>query len=313
MHAYDRARIGSRLTAAIGAAVLAALVLLAPAGAQQERIAIRGTSVTMIPPPGFTASRTERGVENTATGSTITISEQSGEAYASLAERFSSAKSLTEGYAEQKITIRGIRRIDGKIPFAIGQQVARGKTFVKYLALLQGDKTVLVTFTIGDRAFTEADAEAVVRSIELTPEPTLEERLAPLPFTFRAVEPYSIAEVIQRQAARLEVEGDAAQPAIVIGYGRSQALMGDEARVAVELLRGTGGYREAQITAQEAVPFAGGDGYVVTAVVENRTVVQYLRIIPGGGYLRLLARGDTSAMQGAEAVIQEIASSVEPR
>ena len=205
-----------------------------------------------------------------------------------------------------------MRRIDGKIPFAIGQQLDKGKTFAKYLALLQGDKTVLVTFTIGDRNFTEADAEAVVRSIELTPDPTIEERLAQLPFTFRAVEPYAVAEVIQRQAARLEVEGDAAQPAIVIGYGRSQALMGDEARVAVELLR-TGSYREAEITAQEPVAFAGGNGYVVTAVIENRMAIQYLRIVPGGGYLRFLARGETSAMQGAEAVIREIASSVEPR
>ena len=80
------------------------------------------------------------------------------------------------------------------------------KTFAKYFALLKGDKTVLVTFTIGDRSFTEADAEAVVRSIELTPEPTLEERLAELPFTFRAVEPYRVEEVIPRQAVTLEVE-----------------------------------------------------------------------------------------------------------
>ncbi len=313
MHTRKRARTGFRLTAALGAGVLAALSLAVPATAQQERIAIRGTSVSLIPPPGFTASRSERGVENTSTGSSITISEQSGAAYASLAERFSSAKSLTEGYAQQKITSRGVRRVDGKIPFAIGRQASGGKDVAKYFALLQGDKTVLLTFTIGDRSFTEADAEAVVRSVELTPEPTLDERLAELPFTFRAVEPYSVAEVIQRQAARLQVEGDASQPAIVIGTGRSQALMGDEARVAVELLRSTGGYREAQITSQEPAPFAGGDGYVVTALVENRTVVQYLRIIPGGGYLRLLARGETSAMQGAEAVIKEIASSVEPR
>ncbi len=311
MHTRKRARIGSLLTSAIGAAAFA-LALVAPAGAQQERVAIRGTSVTLTPPPGFTPSRSAAGIENTATGSTITISEQARETYADLAERFSSAKSLSEGYAQQKTTIRGVRRIDGKIPFAIGQQLDKGKTFAKYLALLQGDKTVLVTFTIGDRNFTEADAEAVVRSIELTPDPTIEERLAELPFTFRAVEPYAVAEVIQRQAARLEVEGDAAQPAIVIGYGRSQALMGDEARVAVELLR-TGSYREAEITVQEPAAFAGGNGYVVTAVVENRMAVQYLRIVPGGGYLRLLARGETSAMQGAEAVIKEIASSVEPR
>ena len=310
MQTRDCARFVYRLAA--GALAVAALALAPAATAQQERIAIRGTSVTLTPPPGFTPSRSAAGIENAATGSTITIAEQARETYADLAERFSSAKSLSEGYAQQKTTIRGVRRIDGKIPFAIGQQLDKGKTFAKYLALLQGDKTVLVTFTIGDRSFTEADAEAVVRSIELTPDPTIEERLAQLPFTFRAVEPYVVAEVIQRQAARLEVEGDAAQPAIVIGYGRSQALMGDEARVAVELLR-TGSYREAQITVQEPAAFAGGNGYVVTAVIENRMAVQYLRIVPGGGYLRLLARGETSAMQGVEAVIKEIAGSVEPR
>jgi hypothetical protein len=311
MHKPKRARTTYNLTAAVAA--LAALVLVTPAAAQQERIAIRGSSVTLIPPPGFTPSRSAAGVENAATGSTITIAEQSREAYAELAERFSSAKSLTEGYAQQKVTIRGVRRIDGKIPFAVGRQVSGNKDLAKYLALLQGDKTVLVTFTIGDRSFTEADAEAVVRSIELTPEPTLEERLSELPFTFRAIEPYAVAEVIQRQAARLEVDGDAAQAAIVIGYGRSQALMGEEARVAVELLRGTGGYRDAQITAQEPVAFAGGNGYLIKAVLENRTAIQYLRIIPGGGYLRLLARGETGAMLSVEAAIQEIASSVEPR
>jgi hypothetical protein len=313
MQTRARARIGSRLTAATIAVAVAALAVIAPAASQQERITIRGTSVTLTPPPGFTASRSARGIENTATGSTITISETSAQAYAEMAVRFSSAKSLTDGYAEQKITVRSVRRIDGKIPFAIGRQTTDGKDFTKYFALLQGDKTVLLTFTIADRAFTEADAEAVVRSIELAPEPTLEERLAGMPFTFRAVEPYVVDDIIPRQAVTLEVEGDDAQPVIVIGYGRSQALMGDEARVAIELLRNTGGYREAQITAQGPAAFAGGNGYVVTAVVENRTVVQYLRIVPGGGYLRLLARGETGAVQSAEAAITEIASSVEPR
>jgi hypothetical protein len=291
---------------------LVAFALVGTAGAQ-ERLAIRGTSVTLTPPPGFTPARSARGLENTATGSTITISETSAQSYAELAERFSSPKSLTEGYAQQKVTIRSVRRIDGTIPFAIGQQAASGKTVTKYFGLLRGDKTVLVTFTIADRSFTETDAEAVLRSIEIAPEPTLEERLESIPFTFRAVEPYTVADIIPRQAVTLGVEGDNAQPVVVIGYGRSQALMGDEARVAVELLRGTSGYRDAQITAEGPTAFAGGTGYVVTAVVEQRTVVQYLRIIPGGGYLRLLARGETSAVQGAEAVIAEIAGSVEPR
>ena len=93
MQTREQARIGSRLAAATIAAAVAALALIAPAAGQQERITIRGTSVTLTPPPGFTASRSVRGIENTATGSTITISEHRHEAYAELAERFSSPKS----------------------------------------------------------------------------------------------------------------------------------------------------------------------------------------------------------------------------
>jgi hypothetical protein len=268
-------------------------------------------------PPGFTPMRS--GIENAATGSTITISETGPAAYAELAERFSSAKNLTAGYAAQGTSIRGVRRIrvgDADVPFATGLQSKDGMQFVRYLALLKGDKTVLVSFTIADRAFTEADAEAVVRSIELTPGPTLEQQLEDLPFTFRAVEPFSVANVVPRQAVTLEIaggEGGSADPlVIVIGRGRSQALMGQEAGVAMELLTRTGGFRDVLISSQGPAAFAGGDGYVISGVVENRSVVQYLRIIAGGNYLRFLARGETSAMQRAEAVISEIAQSVEP-
>jgi len=89
--------------------------------------------------------------------------------------------------------------------------------------------------------------------------------------------------------------------------------MGEEARVAVDLLKGTGGWRDAQITAQEPATFAGGKGYRITAAVEDRVAVQYLRILSGGTYLRFLARGTASAMQNAETVITELAGTVESR
>ena len=87
-----------------------------------------------------------------------------------------------------------------------------------------------------------------------------------------------------------------------------------EARVAVDLLRATGAaWRDAEIVEQGPAPFAGGDGYVVSAVAEGRTGIQYLRIVPGGAYLRLLARGTTDAVENAKGVIAEIAATVEPR
>ena len=299
-------------------AAITAVALGVPA-ASQESVAIPGTSVTVTPPPGFTVARGTKGLDNGA-GSTITFGETSAAAYAELAERFKSAKNLTAGYAAQKVTIRGLRQINtpnGPVPFATGTQSSNGTGIVKYLALLKGDKTVLVTFNVANRSLSEGDAETLLRSISLTPAPTLEEQLAPLPFTFEAIEPFHVTRVIGRDTVTLataagDEEADTA-PVIVIGRSRSQATMGGEAGVAIDLLKNTGGYREAIVTAQAVTPFAGGDGYVVSAVVGDRTIVQYLRIVPGGAYLRVLARGETGAMQAAEATITAIADSVEPK
>src|SRR5512139_1413968 len=106
-----RAHIFLELTATLAAAVLAAFAVITHATAQEQapaeasnqaptqpqgpqRLPIRGTSVTLTAPPGFTASRTERGIENTTTGTIVTISEASAEAYAGLADRFKSAKAM---------------------------------------------------------------------------------------------------------------------------------------------------------------------------------------------------------------------------
>src|SRR6185503_11720911 len=122
MQKRTRARIPT-LTAALAAAVLAALAVITHVSAQEpaaeppaadqpaaqpqgpQRLPIRGTSVTLTAPPGFTPSRSERGIENTTTGTTVTISEASAEAYAGLADRFKSAKAMTDGYANQGVTI----------------------------------------------------------------------------------------------------------------------------------------------------------------------------------------------------------------
>lgn len=303
-----------RLAALFVAGALAAASVPARS---QEAVAIPGTLVTLTPPPGFRLAG--RALENGA-GSVITISERSGEDYAELATTFSSARNLSAAYAEQGVTIRAVRQISapaGPVLFAAGTQSYRGRNTIRYFALLKGDKTVLLTFSLPDRIFSEADAEALVRSVSLAPAPTLDERLAVLPFTFTAVEPFRVADIIGRDTVTLATGDDDrpqnSRPVIVIGRGQSQAVMGDEPRVAVELLKNTAGFRDAAVTAQSPATFAGGAGYTVTAVLENRTVVQYLRIVPGGAYLRLLARGPTPDMQAVEATITEIANSVEQR
>jgi hypothetical protein len=302
---------------AIRSLVAGAALALAVAAGAQERVKIPNTSVTLTAPPGFAPARGVAGLENAATNSTITISERPGEAYAEVAEIFSSARTLSQRYASQNVTIRSVRELiigNARVPFASGRQLRQGEEFVKYYALLKGDKTVLVAFTIADRSFSEADAEAVVRSVELTPEPTVEERLATLPFSFRVVEPFNVTEVRARSLATL-IAGDGSdatrsQPVVVVERALARAAAGDEPRIADELVRTVGGFREAALVEQRAAPFAGGDGYFVTAVAEGRTLVQYLRVLPGGAYVRLVARGDTGAMESLAEAITAMAESV---
>ncbi len=66
---------------------------------------------------------------------------------------------------------------------------------------------MLVAFNIADRGFSEADAEAVLRSVEIAPAPTLEERLAGMPFTFEAIEPFRVTNVIPRSTVTLGLAG----------------------------------------------------------------------------------------------------------
>jgi hypothetical protein len=291
-----------------------ALAALAPLAGAQERLQIGGTSITLTAPAGYT--RIARGIEDSATGSSITVSERPAESYAELAQTFGSAKNLSAAYAQQGVLIRAVRKLnvgDVEVLFASGNQDYRGKKFVKYLALIKGVKTVLLTFNIADRSFTEADAEALVRSVEIAPPPTLEEQLAQMPFTFRAVEPFRITQVRARTTVTLAAgeESSPEVPVLVIGRAAARALPGQDAQFAVDLLRDTAGFREAVITEEGQAEFAGGTGYRIVATVEDRTVVQYVRIVPGGFYMRLLARGDTAAMQAAAGAIAEIAASVE--
>ena len=83
------------------AALATALLIAAPAcftprPDAQQRVTLPGTSVTLTAPPGFALARDGKGLEHSASGSTLSIAERPAAAYADLAARFSSAKSLSE-------------------------------------------------------------------------------------------------------------------------------------------------------------------------------------------------------------------------
>ena len=307
------ARPSSRLACAFGL-----LIFGFASAANAEGVKIPGTLVTIAAPPGFKVSRKLIGLENAETGSSIAVAELPPEAYAELAALFESPKNLSARFASQGVRITAVKRLavgDVQVPFATGRQSSDGKEFVKYLAVLKGDRAVLVTFSIADaRAVTESDAEAAVRSITLGHLPTIDEKVAQLSFTFKAVPPFHTADVIPGTAAMLTTfdgtDASGAKPFLVIGRGSTSAAPGETPQESERLVRAASGFKDAQVQEQGATTFGGGPGHFIYAVAQDKAILQFLRVLPGGRYIRLLARGETSAMEGARAAVAEIASSV---
>ena len=297
------------------------LVLLAPPASAQS-VRIPGTSVTMTAPAGFRIARGFNGLENPDTGSSIKLNELPPESESELAEVFSSPKTAASRFAYQGVRITRLEQIslgDRRVPLAIGEQVERKQEFRKYIAVVGGastnTRTTMITFDIADTdPLRRDDVEAVLRSIKLTPLETLEQKLAKLSFRFEAKPPFHTRDVLPGGTAVLAsfdgIDRSATKPIIMIVRASTSAAPAETAQTAERVLRGTGGLEAAKITETATAPFADGQGQFISAAVEDRTAMQYLRVLPGGTYLQLLAVGETGALEQMRGAVEQIASSV---
>jgi hypothetical protein len=205
------------------------------------------------------------------------------------------------------------------VPLAIGGQAENGREIKKYIAVMGGPQsstnTTLITFSITrSDPLSQNDVEGVLRSVSLARMPTLDEKVARLTFTFRAVAPFQIteAEGVSALLGIVDKTGPpGAKPAIVINRAGTNASPAETPQVSERLMRGVSGFSNAQISEQAPATFAGGPGYFISAVADNLTVLQFMRVLPGGRYIRLVARGETAALESVRAAVVEIASSVE--
>ena len=297
---------------------LAAFAIVSPANGQQTA-KIPGTSVTMAVPAEFRLARGASRLEDAA-GSSILISELPPEAYTELAATFSSPKTASNGFAAQGVKITRIKQLEvdaGQIPVAIGDQAQNGRQFKKYITVMGGQEvnTVQITFSIaGSNSLSESDVEAVLKSVKIAPIVTLQQKLAPLRFTFEAAAPFHTADVLGGNTALLTTydgtDPSGMKPVAMISRAPTNARPQDTPQEAERILRGMSGFADAALSEQKTVTFAGGDGYFIAAVANDRTMLQFVRILSNGTFVRLVARGETSAMEAARSGLTEIAESV---
>jgi hypothetical protein len=303
--------------------ILACVAALALAsGASAQLVPVPGTLVALAPPQGFTLAREFSGFENKRGGSSITVEEMPPNAAADITAAFSSPKGVTTRFASQGVRITRIDRValaSGDAPLAVGEQSFKGSEFVKYMTLLggrDGQNTVLITFNLSAATtLRQSDVEAVVRSVAIGRPPSLSEKVAQVPFTFKAAPPFHTADAMPGTAVILAtldgVDPAGKKPLIVIGKVPTGASPAENEQVNEREMRSVPGFRDAPVTERRNTPFAGGSGNFISAAANGRTVMQFVRVLPGGSLMRLLATGDTPAIEGARQAILDIASSVE--
>jgi hypothetical protein len=190
---------------------------------------------------------------------------------------------------------------------------------VKYMTLLggrDGKNVVLITFNLSAATpLRQSDVETIVRSATIGRPPSLSEKLAQVPFTFKTAPPFHTADAMPGTAVILAtldgVDPQGKKPLIVIGRMPTSASPAENEQVNEREMRSVPGFREAPVTERRSTPFAGGSGNFISAAANGRTVIQFVRVLPGGSLMRMLVTGDTPAIEEAHQAILDIASSVE--
>ena len=299
-----------------------ALALALAVDASAQLVAVPGTHVALAPPKGFTLARTFSGFENARGGSSITVEEMPPNAAADITAAFSSPKGVSTRFGSQGVRITRIDRValeSGEAPLAVGEQSFKGSEFVKYMTLLgghDGQNTVLITFNLSAATpLRQSDVEAVIRSASIGRPPSLSEKLAQVPFKFEPAPPFHTADAMPGSAVILAtldgVDPEGKRPLVVIGKVPTNASPAENEQVNEREMRSVPGFRDAPVTERRNTPFAGGTGNLISAAANGRTVIQLIRVLPGGSLVRLLATGDTQAIEGARQAILDIASSVQ--
>lgn len=295
------------------------LALAAPAGAQQKQV-IPGTTVSLVAPLGFTPTSSFAGLQNEKTKASIVIVEMPAEAHAQLGPLFADLGSAKANFARQGVELEDRDEVEtpaGTVPLLSGTQKANGVTFAKWIALLKGAKTVLITIQSPEDAdFDGDDAEALLKSISLGSEPSMADKIGALPFAVAGAEPFRVVDTIGGSGILMTVGPLNANPSgkqpILIVAGQLAATQG----LAIEqlsetLLKQTRGFSGATIATRENRPFAGTEGYLLAGEDgTGKRFEQHLAVGSDGRFVRLIAIADAAQFEALKSGIAKIAGSV---
>lgn len=315
---------------ALRAALLRCLLALSLLGTgfglaqAQDRKTITGTTVSIVPLDGFTPAKTFAGLESAGTKASLLVVELPPQAHDQLAALFGDREKAKANFARQNITVDDIETIEtgaGPAPLITGSQEANGTSYDKWIVLLKGEKTVMITVQSPDGADLDPDdIVAMLKTVSLGAPPSLADKLKALPFTVAAAEPFRVIDTLGGSgllmtAGPLDADPSGTQPIIVVAYQLSAPIPADKLEASAEaLLKQTKNLEAATIAKRERVPFAGSSGVLLTGTATDRGTekrfAQYMAVGADGRFVRLVAIAPASAYDAVKAGIETVAASI---
>ena len=282
---------------------------------------VPGTTVSMTPPAGFVLATEFSGFKDREGTASILVVELPAEPYPQLSAVFGDLEMARKAFATKGISVSALKRIDissGPVVFLSGTQTAGTLHLKKWMALLKGEKTVLITFQAAEgSALTEAAAQKATESTTLGSVPSLKEKISKLPFKIEATAPFRIVDTIMGSGVMLtagdkDVDPEGKQPMLIVAADLSgKSGSGDLAQTARALLVQTQGLKDATIETEKAIRFAESDGIMLSGKTQDgRHFSQFAAVGPQRRFLRMIAFVPADRVDETRAAIEAIAQSI---
>ena len=291
--------------------------LLCTSTAHAQAVQVPGTSVSMNPPGGFELSGSFAGFQHPETSTSILIVEMPKAAYLEISPIFQSQESATPALASQGVTVTGVSSIDVNgeaVNLVQGTQSAQGSEVGKYLMVLGGDMTTLITINVMNDSLGESEAINALQSVTLGATASLAEQLGQLPFAYQDAAPFVHNQVMAGSTALITtfegVDATGEKPIIIIANSLNSFELDDLQIASEKLVAQTADLKDAEVGTGEILDTSAGEAFRVEARAPGMLAIHYLWPKPDNTYLRLIAMGAPDMLEPLSAQVDKIATSV---
>lgn len=281
-----------RLIAAVALALFLTLPAVAQKAPEKSRMVVRGTTISMTPPAGFSPSKAFAGFEHAPSGSAFRVDEYSPDAYRDMTRELTDDLLATQGIT---VSARRTVKIAGASGLLLsGTQTAGRQSIGRWILLLRA-RTGTVMVTVQDMSQQKLDEETVVealKSVRFRKGLSLKQQVAELPIEFGDLAGFKVVYVaagtgvvLARRSSRPD---DAAQPAVVVSWptGGAYPTQDGPLVLAQALLHSIAAVSYSEIGALAKVDVAGGEGYELSGEAKDvrsgrkLTITQWLQLKP---------------------------------